>query len=284
MSHGFGMRLLKATQGKGPVCVGLDPVLERLPKAISQGEPTQRIEQYCTGVLEAVAENVGVVKPQLACFERYGSKGYAVYERVVDKAKSLGFLVVADAKRGDIGISARHYAVGLLGQADAVTVSPYLGADTLEPFVEMAASQQAGLFVLVRTSNPGSDGLQGLSLQTGETVAQAVADMVAQVGADHVDESGYSLVGAVVGATKPSDVRALRERMPEQIFLVPGYGAQGGTAEDVKACFDANGHGALITASRSVIYAFDESKDQDWQTQVNAAAKTLSQEIHEILD
>lgn len=285
----FADRFLEATRKKGaPVCVGLDPVLERLPSGLD-GDATQRIEAWCLGVLDAVAEHVPAVKPQLACFERYGAAGYAVYERVVVAAKRLGLIVIADGKRGDIGLSSAHYAAGMLAgddAADALTVNAYLGADGLEPFADASAAAGAGLFALVRTSNPGGDALQGLELSDGRSVSQAVGQIVADLGASkagYVGESGYSLLGAVVGATKPKDAAALRELMPQQLFLVPGFGAQGGGADDVKACFKPDGTGAIITASRSVIYAH-ETSSSEWRVAVKDAAKEFNREISAILD
>jgi orotidine-5'-phosphate decarboxylase len=273
------------------VCVGLDPVIDRLPRESSglTGSPTERIEAWCRGVLQAVAEHTPAVKPQLACFERYGSQGYAVYERVVTYAKGLGLLVIADGKRGDIGLSSAHYAAGFFQgdtAADALTVNAYLGADGLEPFTTAAEHAGAGLFALVRTSNPGGDALQGLPLANGRTVGQAVAQIVAGLGAarpGYIGESGYSLLGAVVGATRPQEAAALRELMPQQLFLVPGFGAQGGGADDVKACFKPDGTGAIITASRSVIYAHEASPRNRWQTAVNEAAKDLNRQIRSVL-
>jgi len=285
----FADRLLDAIADKGaPVCVGLDPVLERLPGDIA-GYPVERIETWCGGVLEAVAEYVPAVKPQLACFERYGSGGYAVYERVVTQAKSLGLMVIADGKRGDIGLSSTHYAAGMFSgghAADALTVNAYLGADGLEPFADAAAEVGAGLFALVRTSNPGGDALQSLPLADGRTVGQAVGQMVGELGrskAQYMGKSGYSLVGAVVGATKAKDAVALRELMPQQLFLVPGFGAQGGGAEGVKACFKPDGTGAVITASRSVIYAHEQNLGQDWRLAIGQAAKGFSRQVRSIL-
>jgi orotidine-5'-phosphate decarboxylase len=268
--------------------VGLDPVAERLPDAVAGSDPVGRIEAWCGGVLDAVVDHVPAVKPQLACFERYGSQGYAAYERVVDHAKSLGLIVIADAKRGDIGLSSAHYAAGLLtGEhaADALTVNAYLGADGLEPFADAAQKAGGGLFALVRTSNPGGDALQQLPLADGRTVGEAVAGIVAGLGASkpaYVGRSGYSLLGAVVGATKPQDAAALRQIMPQQLFLVPGFGAQGGGPDDVKACFRPDGTGAIITASRSVIYAHEVDAGVDWQTAVSRAAKQLNRQIQAI--
>lgn len=240
-------------------------------------------------MIEAVAEHAPAVKPQIACFERYGASGYAVYQRVTSFAKARGLVVVTDGKRGDIGFSAEHYAAGLFtGEhaTDCLTVNPYLGADSLQGFTDIAARAGAGLFALVRTSNPGSDALQGLALADGRTVGQAVAQIVTELGTSkphYVGESGYSLLGAVVGATKPADAVALRELMPQQIFLVPGFGAQGGGPDDVKACFKPDGTGAIITASRSVIYAHEKATSVDWKTAVGNAAAEFNRQIRSIL-
>ena len=245
------------------------------------------IEAFALGVIDAVSEVVPAVKPQIACFERYGAAGYAAYERVVAAAVDAGLFVVGDAKRGDIGTSSAHYAAGMIGaegrrRVDSLTVNSYLGMDGIEPFFAAAESAGAGLFALVRTSNPGGDALQGLALADGRTVAEAVADQIAELGERSVGASGYSLLGAVVGATKPADAVSLRKRMPRQIFLVPGFGAQGGGADDVRACFKADGTGALITASRSVIYAGGREA-ADWKSAVRAAAVDLRDQIAGIL-
>ena len=289
MEH-FADRLSDAVQRVGsPVCVGLDPVLERLPVAVEGDSPTRRIEAFCRGVVDAVVGKAAMVKPQLACFERYGSAGWAVYERVVEHAGDRGLLVLAEAKRGEIGISAAHYAAALLEgdhAADAVTVNPYLGPDALDPFIATAARVGGGVFALVRTSNPGSDALQTLQLADGRTVAEAVADTVRESGAKHVGAGGESLLGAVVGATQAEDAASLRKRMPEQVFLLPGYGAQGATADDVRGCFhpqregESLPRGAIVTASRSVMYAF-ENKPGDWQDAVGTAARRFADEVRE---
>lgn len=287
MPKHFADRLLDACKTKGaPVCVGLDPVLDRLPDAIDRSDPVAAIETFCLGIVDAVADIVPAVKPQSACFERYGAPGVAVYHRVVKHAKDAGLIVVGDAKRGDIGTSSDHYAHGLLADpqgCDSLTVNGYLGGDGIEPFQQVAQAQGKGLFVLVRTSNPGGDAIQTLQLKDGRTVAEAVGDVVASLGSTCVGETGYSNVGMVVGATKPEDAAKLRQRYPQQLFLVPGFGAQGGGAEDVRACFKPDGTGALITASRSVIYAF-KSNEKDWTPAVSHAATALRDEIANILN
>lgn len=303
-SH-FADRLLAACRNKGaPVCVGLDPVLDRLPKALRDGvcdddanAVANALKLFSIEVIDAVADHVPAVKPQMACFERYLWPGTEAYHAVVAHAREKGLIVVGDAKRGDIGQSSQHYAAGDLADntfadlesgaqpgADSLTVNGYLGDDALQPFIDVAREGGKGLFVLVRTSNPGGDALQGLELADGRTVSDAVADMIAELGEQGgcVGQSGYSLLGAVVGATKPQDAARLRRRMPRQIFLVPGFGAQGGTADDVRACFNGDGQGALITASRSVIYAFDHHDDQ-WQKAISAAAIQLKLDVADIL-
>lgn len=273
--------------------MGLDPVYERLPENLRSDHDdaaarVRAIIRFCREVIYAVADHVPCIKIQAACFERYHAMGFDAFFELIAEARAKGLLVIADAKRGDIGTSSAHYAAGLLADpagADALTVNAYLGADGLEPFTEIASQQGKGLFALVRTSNPGGDAIQGLRLQDGRTVGEAVADVVAQLGhaePEYVGESGYSLLGSVVGATKPADAVALRTRMPQQLFLVPGFGAQGGSADDVKACFKPDGTGAIITASRSVLYAFEHDEGA-WETAIARAAQDLNKQIAQIL-
>ncbi|MCC6677706.1 MAG: orotidine-5'-phosphate decarboxylase [Phycisphaerales bacterium] len=277
---GFADRLDRAIRTAGsPVCVGLDPVLGSIPGDVRARRPDAAgaIEEFCSGVLRSVSGVAPAVKFQSACFERYGSAGVAVLERSIGLARSLGLVVVLDAKRGDIGISAEHYAAAARGLgADAITVNGYLGPSTLEPYLEGGL----GLFVLVRTSNPDSDAVQAHRLADGRSVAEMMADAVATAGHERLGACGLSDVGAVVGATKSSEGRALRARMPEQVFLVPGYGAQGGTAEDVRALLRSDGRGVLVTASRSVIYA---KGDGSWTDAIAAAARKLADEIRTVV-
>ncbi|MCB9838051.1 MAG: orotidine-5'-phosphate decarboxylase [Phycisphaeraceae bacterium] len=281
----FADRLCSAIERTGtPACVGLDPVVERLPRSIidESNNEADAIERFSAGVIDAVAGLVPAVKLQSACYERWGSTGFATLERVSRQALSKGLLVILDAKRGDIGVSAGHYASAAFGAigADAVTVSAYMGPDTVDPFLAPGYADR-GVFALVRTSNPGSDSVQSRRLEDGRTVAQMIADHVATLGERSIGERGYSSVGAVVAATKPDDAAALRKRMPHQVFLVPGYGAQGGTAETVRALFNGDGMGALVTASRSVIYGFGEG-DADWTQGVRRAAAGFVAELNAI--
>lgn len=279
----FGDRVAVAVDRVGaPACVGLDPVLERLPRAVREGaDPVDAVAAFCEGVLGAVKGVVPVVKFQSACFERYGAAGMAALVEGIARARESGFVVILDAKRGDIGVTAEHYAAAVFDgcNADAVTISGYLGEDTVRPFMRAGR----GVFVLVRTSNPGSDGVQRALMADGRSVSEMVADMVRGLGRDRVGSSGLSEVGAVVGATKAGEGARLRERMGEQIFLVPGYGAQGGTLDDVRTMVRPGGSrgqsGVLVTASRSVIYSFDDSAGKDWRVAVRKAAERLRDEL-----
>jgi orotidine-5'-phosphate decarboxylase len=264
-------------------CVGLDPVVERLPAELAPATDATRdcaaaIERFSLGVLESVAGDAAAVKIQAACYERYGVDGYAAMGRVLAAARASGLAVVLDFKRGDIGISAEHYAASARhAGAHWTTINAYLGNDGIAPFL----AEGHGSFALVRTSNPSGDALQTLALADGRTVAEAVADLVAQLGASSVGASGFSALGAVVGATKRAEIASLRARMPRTIFLVPGYGAQGGTADDVRACFTAGDRGALITASRSVIYP-KAAAGTPWTQAIRDAARTFADEIRAI--
>jgi orotidine-5'-phosphate decarboxylase len=241
-----------------PACVGIDPVLARLPATgAGAGSAIDAIRSFTLGVLDATAGVVPCVKLQSACFERYGHAGVALLEEMMAAARERELVVILDAKRGDIGLSAEHYAAAAFGDdetagagADWITINAWLGDDGILPFLARGAA-----FALVRTSNPGGDAVQTPRLADGRSVAEAVAALVADLGRPFVGARGYSTLGAVVGATKPDDAARLRAAMPEQIFLVPGFGAQGAGVDDVRACFDGDGRGAIVTASRSVIYA-----------------------------
>ena len=248
------------------VCLGLDPRPAAHPLtdperlgAASPWDPAvaRAVVRYLAAVLEAVSDLVAACKPQAAFFEAMGPAGYAALAEVTALARDLGVPVVLDAKRGDIGSTAAAYAEAYLGDgplaADALTVNPYLGLDTLEPFVAAAVRGGRGLYVLVRTSNPGSRDLQGLELAGGGTVASRLAERLAARAAElDADAQGYTALGAVAGA--PEDLAWLREALPRSPLLVPGYGAQGGTADDVAPAFDARGLGALVNASRTLTY------------------------------
>ena len=270
---------IEATQN--PSVVGLDPTEALVPPQVVAGladEVRDSVEdpaeapalqlasafyEFNRTIIDAVAGIVPAVKPQIAMYEALGPAGVDVYTMTCDYAASRGLYVLADAKRGDIGSTAAAYAHMLTGvdgfdpwKVDAVTVNPYLGTDGITPFVDAAKESDKDLFVLVRTSNPSSSELQMLDLADGSKVYEHVADLVEGWGADSVGAHGYSRVGAVVGATHPEEGKALRKRMPHTFFLVPGYGAQGGTAADVRGMFDADGSGAIVNSSRGIIGAW----------------------------
>jgi orotidine-5'-phosphate decarboxylase len=240
------------------------------------------------GVLEAVAGKVPAVKPQSAYFEALGPEGVALYSRVITQARKQGLLIIGDVKRNDIGSTAQAYAAGHLlaeNAPDAITVNAYLGQDGLEPFLDAAARTGRGVFALVRTSNPSAGQIQDLTDAEGTKVYEHMAHLVNTLGKrkDLLDSSGMSSLGAVVGATWPEEARSLRRRMPEQIFLVPGYGAQGATADDCMASFKPDGTGAIVNASRSVIYAHsrEEMQGLDWQEAVSRAARAFAEDLNQ---
>lgn len=259
-----------------PICVGLDPVFEALPEECRcEHDAPAAIQRFSLDVIDAVKPHAAAIKPQSACYERYGSKGYSALEHTCRYARDKGLTVVLDGKRGDIGVSAAHYAAAAvhLG-AHAVTVNGYLGASAVDPFIKAGL----GVFVLVRTSNPDSDAVQSPRLEDGRTVAELLAGLVRGLGAGAMGSCGLSSIGAVVGATKSADGQALRKAMPDQVFLVPGYGAQGGKAEDIRALLRPDGRGVLVTASRSIIYA-PRTAGQTWTAAVESAARAMSAEI-----
>ncbi|MDP9172468.1 MAG: orotidine-5'-phosphate decarboxylase [Planctomycetota bacterium] len=310
MSELFSDRLLDAIDyTHAPICVGIDPIVESLPDAVrakfnSRDDPMQgaidAIFEFVTRVLKIVAPHVPIVKFQSAYFEKYLWEGVEAYYSLVQEAKHLGVLVIGDVKRGDIGSTASAYAAGHLAEQtsvaddeivtpDAITVNPMLGMDTLAPFIETARDSAKGLFVLVRTSNPGSAELQDVKLASGETWAEMLAGKVNAVAreAGLVGARGYSSVGAVVGATQQHTMMSLRERLPKSIFLLPGYGAQGATAEMTRAAF-VNGRGAIISASRSILYAHKEPKyaarfGEDWEKCVEAATLDMKRDVGQVL-
>ena len=235
--------------------LGLDPDPARLWPG-SGGD----VAAHCRAVIDAAGPACVAVKPQVACFERLGAAGWTALQATVEHARGAGLLVLADAKRGDIDISAHGYAQAFLAsgglEADAVTVSPYLGADSLAPFVDAARAAGAGLFVLVRTSNPGAADLQDLELADGGRVWERSAQLVDRLG-EAGPASGLSELGAVVGATAPEHLARARELMPRSVFLLPGIGAQGGRVEDLAPAFAPGRAGGLVSSSRSIVFAHE---------------------------
>jgi orotidine-5'-phosphate decarboxylase len=281
-------------KSKTPTLVGLDPRFESLPESLTAGlskmnpmEVAGAFQTFCKGVIDVVAPLVSVVKPQAAFFEQVGVPGMAALAETIAYAREKGLLVILDGKRNDIGSTAAAYADAYLGPpeisawgADALTVSPYLGEDSLTPFVEVAEQRGAGVFVLVKTSNPGGGLFQDIKDQDG-AVYEHVARQVESLNASTVGPSGYGSIGAVVGATYPEQLSELRSVMPHAWILVPGYGAQGGTAADVADAFDANGLGAIVNNSRGIIFAHAKRPYSErfgaanWQAAVEAATRDM---------
>ncbi len=288
----FADRLAEAVEQKrSQLVVGLDPVLDLLPlelrgdAQIGRPAASEAVARFCCGIVDAVAPYAVAVKPQLAFFEALGSDGVAAFERVVGYARSAGLLVIVDGKRGDIGSTARAYAEAYLDPsegrdpaADALTVNPYLGRDSLEPFLVACRRSGGGLFCLVKTSNAGSIDVQDLALSDGRPVWHQVALLVRELGEELVGECGLSSVGAVVGATHPRAVSEARRLLPQAVFLLPGVGAQGATPADIARAFTSGPASALVNAARSVIYAFRDSED-DWRTAAAAEAARLRHEV-----
>jgi len=288
----FADRLGDAVERKrSQLVVGLDPVVEQLPDELrveaelGRADAASVFARFCCGIVDAVASHAVAVKPQSAFFEALGADGVRAFEEVCDYARAAGLLVIADAKRGDIGSTARAYAAAFVEPrgdapplADAVTVNPYLGGDSIEPFLAACRSAGAGLFCLVKTSNPGGADVQDVALADGRTVWEHVAGLVHGWGADLVGERGLSAVGAVVGATFPREVAQARRLLPQSVLLLPGIGAQGGAPADVAAAFAAGPASALLSASRSVIYAHRDGGG-DYRAAAGAEAERLAREV-----
>jgi len=288
----FADRLIAAVRAKGnSVLVGLDPRTESLPPGLIAGEGYEAIARgfsaFCRGVIDVVAPLVPAVKPQAAFFEQLGPPGMVALKETIDYAAAKGLLVILDGKRNDIGSTALGYAEAYLGRGslspwgcDALTVSPYLGDDSLTPFVDAARPRGAGIFVLVKTSNSGGKRFQDIVAE-GRPLYRHVADYVESLALETAGAGGYGLVGAVVGATYPQQLAELRQAMPHTWFLIPGFGAQGGTAKDCTAAFDSAGLGAIVNNSRGIIFAHARPEYKDrfgaarWQEAVEAATREM---------
>lgn len=285
----FADRLAEAvTRKRSQLVVGLDPRLDLLPMelrgeaVLGRAAAASSVARFCKGIVDAVGPYVVAVKPQSAFFEALGSDGFRALEEVCGYARSAGLLVLLDAKRGDIGSTSRAYAEAYLepgndatALGDAITASPYLGLDSVEPFLAACRRHDAGVFFLVRTSNAGAADVQDLALSDGRPLWHHVAELVHEWGSQLVGDEGMSSVGAVVGATHPRAVSEARRMLPQSPLLLPGVGAQGATPADVARAFTAGPASALVTASRSVIFAYRES-EADWRAAAGAEAQQLA--------
>ena len=298
----FDVLQKKIIEKRNPTVAGLDPKPEYVPAHILKacyeqyGETLQGAAEavwtFNQGLIDALCDVVPAVKPQAAYYERLGWRGLEVMERTIAYAREKDLFVIADIKRGDIGSTAEAYADAWLGEtrvgeashpvfnADCVTLNGYMGSDTIEPFVEACKAGDKCLFLLVKTSNPGSGELQNM-VAGDRLVYKVMGDMTAKLGKGTEGRYGFHLAGAVVGATYPSDMRELRRRLEHTFFLVPGYGAQGGTAEDVQYAFNKYGHGAIVNSSRGIICAWQKTgkNGADYQEAARAAAIAMRDDI-----
>ncbi|MBN1157552.1 orotidine-5'-phosphate decarboxylase [Candidatus Woesearchaeota archaeon] len=295
------MILDKIDEKKNATVMGLDPRFESIPRFI-----TEPIKKQHTGlravacsylefnkrIIDLASGIIGIVKPQSAFYEQAGIEGIKALIETINYAKSKGMIVIVDGKRNDIGTTAQAYSGGYLAEnsisgiserafnADLLTVTPYLGSDGIKPFIEDCKKSNKGIFVLVKTSNRSSGELQDL-MAGGKKVYEIVAENVAELGKGLEGERGYSPVGAVVGATYPKEAEVLRRIMPKNIFLVPGFGAQGGTAKDILPCFNKDGYGAIINSSRGLIFPYkdDSVSESEFEKAIIGAATKMKNEI-----
>ena len=285
---------------KNPTVAGLDPKPEYVPEHIRKacyeqyGETlegaAEALYRFNCGLMDALCDIVPAVKPQSAYYERLGWRGMEALERTIRYAKEKGFFVIADIKRGDIGSTAEAYADAWLGttkvgeqdlsvfDADCVTLNGYMGGDSVNPFLKVCKQTNKCTFSLVKTSNPGSGELQNVNAGDGDTVYGLMADLIEKWGAGTEGKYGYTMAGGVAGATHPDELKQIRARMPHTFLLVPGYGAQGGTAEDVQYAFQAKGRGAIVNSSRGIICAWQKT-GQDYQEAARNAAIAMRDDI-----
>jgi len=303
----FADRLIRHIRNKrSSAVVGLDPHWKDIPSKIKSSALSAHgrtlaagaaaVTQFITGIIDAVASHVPAVKPQIAFYEQFGVAGLEAYSRICEHARARGLIVIGDVKRGDIGSTAEAYAAAHLGRteidgealeafpADAVTVNAFPGSDGVKPFIEAAAKYGKGLFILVKTSNPSSAELQDLETG-GEPFYMRIARLVNKWGEPLVGEEGYSSVGAVVGATFPDAAKKVRALMPRSFILVPGYGAQGAGAAELKPFYNADGLGAIVNSSRGIIFACKSPKYKDrfgedgWQKAAEQAVIDMNAEL-----
>ena len=306
MTELFPDRLLAAIRAKGsPICVGIDPIIESMPDDLRPSDLidtracVDAIFEFTLAVLHLVKDHAPIVKFQSAYFEKYLWEGVEAYYSLIHEARELGLLVIGDIKRGDIGSTSAAYAEAHLRELttddeesatpDAITINPFCGLDSIEPFVKVAQEESKGLFVLVRTSNPGSAALQDQKLIDGRTYSEMLADQLRPLSESPalVGSSGFSSVGAVVGATQTHTMQSLRQRLPKSIFLLPGYGTQGATGEMTRAAF-VNGQGAIVSASRSILYAFRDAKyttkhGTNWQKCIGSAVLDMKADVAQFM-
>ena len=295
---------------KNPSVIGLDPDIGKIPACYKVNAKSNNpfeavanvIYEFNRDVIDTVADLVPAVKPQMAFYEKYGSCGVAAFEKTVAYAKSKGLVVIEDAKRNDIGNTAGAYANGHLGcvelldgsttpsiDADFLTVTPFLGSESLHPFIEVCKKNNKGIFVLVKTSNTSSGEIQDIVTSNGMTISQSIAKYVSEQADTFTGEYGYSSIGAVVGATYPEEAVSLRRLMQRSYFLVPGYGAQGGGPKDIIPCFNEDGLGAVVNSSRGILYTHMTDAQratcsrEEYLLSVREATKRMQSDIYSTL-
>lgn len=287
----------KIIEKKSPIVMGIDPKYESIPNCIKEkyskdlaGFAKSSVD-FAKKLIDYTYDIIPAIKPQLAYFEMMGPDGLKAFYEITKYAKQKQMVVIADSKRGDIGTTSKAYSNTFLGRtlinenehevynADFVTVNPYMGSDAVSPFIEDCEKYNKGIFVLVKTSNKSSGELQDLNLEDGKPIFEHVASLVEKWGEDLRGKYGYSSVAAVVGATYPEQLKKIRQIAPHTFFLIPGYGAQGGKAEDIALGFDSNGLGGIINASRSLIYAYKTEKWAKIYTENQFAEATRSEAI-----
>lgn len=307
MKNAIDILIDKIKQTNNPTVMGLDPRYEMLPDCV-KSKYEKNVEGACKAILEynkalidATCDIIPAVKPQIAFYEMFGIEGMKVFNKTCKYAKEKGMVVIADNKRGDIGTTAQGYSNAFLGKTpigeesfdifnvDFITVNPYMGTDCVKPFVDDCKKYNKGIFVLVKTSNKSSGEVQDLVLQNGKTIYETVAELVNKWGKDLIGEYGYSSVSSVVGATYPQQLEELRKIMPSSYFLIPGYGAQGGKAEDIALGFDENGLGGIVNASRSLMCAYksdlwkDKFVEEDYAQATRSEAIRMRDELNSVL-
>lgn len=293
----------KILEKNNPSCIGLDPRLEWLPEKITRKYKEKygfsfkaaslSIIEFNRQVIDSLCHIIPAVKPQLAFYEKYGPEGLLAFYETVKYARNKGLIVIADAKRGDIGTTAEAYAEAFLGKvnvfgksvpcfdADFMTVNPFLGEDSLTPFIDVCEKYGKGIFVLVKTSNPGSKDFQDFKAED-QTIYLKIAKILSKYAQRERRKNNYSNIGAVVGATFPDEARVLRRVMPNTVFLVPGYGPQGAKAEDLKHFFNEDGLGAIINSSRQVVFSYLDKKggEEDYLKIIEQEAINMRNEIN----
>lgn len=292
----------KIAELQNPTCVGLDTSFDYLPEELkrdvsSLDDAAEAIAEFNMNVIDKVCDIVPSVKVQIAYYEMYGHAGLQAFEYTVNYARGRGLIVIADCKRNDIGSTAGCYSKAYLGKtevngknyrafaADMLTVNGYLGSDGIKPFLQDIKDNDKSVFALVKTSNPSSGEFQNLKLENGKFIYEQMGDLVADWGKDFIGKYGYSEVGAVVGATHPEEAERLRKRLPHTFFLIPGYGAQGGSAQMLKVCFDKNGLGGVVNSSRGIICAYKDARysGMNYAEAARAACIDMQQDLSSVI-